>query len=225
MIFSRIYIGSAFLFFLLPLSFASAHIPLVVSQATMHDITEIKNPEYSQAFYGVLDDKPDTYEIRSTTPFLLNVEILLPEMDGVSRTIAGIVIKESGRQGQVNEVARLLGKDSAWESFYEPWGGDRYLKGGMFSKEVEPGVYRIEVSTPDNHSPYVLVVGTEEEWGEVGYFEMLGRIADVKVFYGKSKFMLIQSPLAYIPLAVVLTIGLVYFLYRRKQRGSIVKSA
>ncbi len=217
--FSRTNLCKILFLFCIFFSYAEAHIPLVVNQVSLYDITPIKNPETSQAFYGVLDDKPHTYEIRSSEPFLLNIEILLPDIKGVSLAVSGIVIKEGGRPGQVNEVTRILGKDALWESFFEPWGGDRYLKGGTFSKNVEPGVYRIEVSTPDNHSPYVLVVGTEEEWGDVGYFELLGRIADVKTFYGKSRFMVIESPFAYVPFIFVGILTLGYLLYRRRTKS------
>jgi hypothetical protein len=220
MIFSRPQILKALFLLFLPVGFVSAHIPLVITQTNLHDITEITHPEISQAFYGKLDDKPHTYEIRNSEPFLLSAALLLPDIEGVSRNVAVIVIKETGRQGEVREVTRILGKDAAWESFFEPWGGDRYLRGGVFSSQVDEGVYRIEVSAPDNQSPYVLVIGSEEKWGDVGYFEMLGRIRDVKVFFGKSKFSIIESPLTYVPL-LILFLGIAYLTFRRGRKSAV----
>ncbi len=202
------------LFFTASVSTAYAYIPEVIEQASLHDISTIDDPSLSQAFYGKLTGYPHTYEIRSKEPFELYVQILLPEIEGVSEELSGIVIKETGFRGRVSEVARLLGRDASWESFYEPWGGDYYRKGGELTQQVEAGVYRIEVSTPDNNTPYVLVIGKQEDSGGVGYFEMIKRIAAVKEFYGKSKFTVIQSPFVFGPLALMLVCGVAFYFYR-----------
>ncbi len=204
-----------FIALFIPANVVLAHVPTVVLQTSLHDVYSIDDPTLSQAFYGTQSGFPHTYEIRVKEPFLLRAEVLIPDTDKATENVTGIIIKETGRQGRVEEVARMLAKDASWESFYEFWGGDTYRRGGVFEREVEPGVYRIEVSTPDNESPYVLVVGTREEWGGVGYFEMVGRIADVKEFFGKSKFRIIESPLVYIPLFIV-TLAVLFFIYRRR---------
>ncbi len=209
---------SLFLFFTAFVSAVHAHIPEVIEQTSLHDITSIDDPELSQAFYGRLNGYPHTYEIRSKVPFELHVQILLPEIRGVSEELSSIVIKETGFRGRVSEVSRLLGRDATWESFYEPWGGDRYRKGGELTQEVEAGIYRIEMSTPNNETPYVLVVGKREDFGGVGYFEMIGRIATVKEFYGKSKLTVIQSPYVYGPLILVVLSGVLYYVYRKRYR-------
>jgi hypothetical protein len=195
---------------------ADAHIPVVIEQATLHDITLITDPVLSEAFYGRLQDMPHTYEMRLRDPIDFKMEILLPDIEGVSKDISAIVIEETGNRGQVREVTRLLGRNATWDPFFEPWGGDRYLKGGEFSAHLEPGVYRIEMSTPDNNAPYVLVVGTNETWGDIGYFEMVHRIASVKNFFGKSELLVIESPLVYVPLLILCL--LLFMLYRKYVR-------
>jgi hypothetical protein len=196
-----------------------AHVPVLVEQTSLHDVYVIDDPTLSQAFYGTQNGFPHTYEIRTKEPFLLRAEVLIPDIDHATENVTGIIIKETGRQGRVEEVARMLATDATWESFYEFWGGDSYRRGGVFEREVPAGVYRIEVSTPDNESPYVLVVGTREEWGDLGYFDIVGRIADVKVFFGKSKLRVIESPLVYIPLLIMACIGGVYWYRRRMKQG------
>lgn len=197
---------------------AYAHVPLVVTQDSLYDITTIEDPELSQAFYGSLADFPHTYEIRADEPFHLYAEVLVPDIESTQNIVNGIVVRATGQKGRVEEVARLLAKDATWESFYEPWGGDTYRKGAVFEKDLERGVYRIEVSTPDNRQKYVLVVGKREDSGGIGYFETIGRIADVKTFFGKSKIRVIESPLVYIPLllSILLVVGLWYWRRRKK---------
>lgn len=204
-----------FLFSALPVE---AHIPVLVEQNSLHDITQIVDPELSQAFYGTLTNGPHTFEIKSAEPFHLYVQVLVPDIEGVPNTISGIVIRETGFRGRVSEVARLLAEEATWESFFEVWGGDRYRKGSEFERDVESGVYRLEVSTPDNKSQYVLVVGKREDFNSLGYFETVKRIAEVKSFFGKSKLRVIESPLVYVPLCILMVFVIGYMVYRRKIR-------
>ncbi len=204
------------LFFLCVPPIGYAYVPLVVEQESQSDVRVIENPETEQYFYGRLNDFPHTYEIQAVEPFTLHVEVLVPEVHEAKDIVNGIIIKQEGRQGRVVEIARMLAVDASWEPFYEPWGGDSYRRGTSFTSEVSPGTYRIEVSTPDNLSPYALVVGTEDERGDVSYTEMVRRIADVKEFYGRSPITVVVSPYVYLPLLVlVLLVGGTIW-YRRR---------
>jgi hypothetical protein len=215
------YFFTLFVLFLSPMS-AYAHIPHSVEQTSVIDIDPITDPTLSQAFYGTLDGFPHTYEIRAKEPFTLHVEVLIPDIESATENVSGIVIRETGKKGRVVEVARILAKDATWESFYEFWGGDTYRKGGVYEAEVEAGVYRIEVSTPENTAPYVLVVGNREEFGAIGYFETIRRLMEVKEFFGKSKFTVIVSPLVFIPLTIL--IGVVSILYWYRRRTSVASN-
>lgn len=199
-------------------SFVYAHTPFLVTQTSLHDITRIDEPENSRAFYGELTGFPHTYEIRAEKPFHLFTQVLVPDIDSSKNNISGIIIREVEGSGQVKEVARLLAKDALWDSFYEPFGGDSYRNGGTFEKDVGPGVYRIEVSTPDNLEKYVLAVGKIEGKGDIGYFETIQRIAEVKVFFGKSKLLVVQSPFVYVPLCILtlILVGFAIWFYRRR---------
>lgn len=202
--------------FLCVASFAYAHVPFLVTQTSLHDIITINEPENSRAFYGEMTGFPHTYEIRAEKPFHLFAQVLLPDIESSKNNVSGIIIREVEGSGSVKEVARFLAKDAAWDTFYEPFGGDTYRNGGAFEKDVEPGVYRIEVSTPDNLEKYVLAVGKIEGSGEIGYFETIRRIAEVKVFFEKSKIFVIQSPFVYVPLLILIMFGVVVWFYRRR---------
>ncbi len=195
---------------------ASAHVPVIVSQESIKDIDTIEDPELSQAFYGELTGFPHTFEIRAKEPFTLSLQILQPDIESSIRNISGIAIKDLGRGKRVEEVTRLHARDALWESEYEPWGGDRYLIGPSFKQELSEGIYRIEIHTPDNLEKYVLVVGSREEM-TLGYFELIGRLMEVKEFFGKSKLRIVESPFVYVPLILsMLLIG--YGVYRKRKK-------
>ncbi len=213
---SLMYIGGVVLSFAVFVPDAFAYVPVMVTPDTVNDVYAVTDPNTKTAYYGKLDGFPHTFEIRAAEPFTLFTEVLVPDIPSAKNLVSGIVIREVGFRGRVAEVARMLATDASWESFYEPWGGDRYRRGTAFTKELEPGVYRVEVSTPDNDAPYVLSIGTENGFGSIGYFESVARRAEVKVFFGKSSVRVVESPLVYVPL-IVLALGV--FVYRRYRRG------
>jgi hypothetical protein len=199
--------------------FAEAHVPVLVSQDSLKDITHIEDPTLSQAFYGQLDGIPHTYEIVATESFKLFTQILVPDIDSSENIISGIVIKLPEERGRVTEVSRLPSKDASWESQYEPFGGDTYRQGPQFETELGPGKYRIEVHTPDNQEKYVLVVGKREEM-TLGYFEFLGRLIEVKRFFEKSPIRIVESPFVYVPVGgcALLVLGWWWFRFQRKKK-------
>lgn len=208
-------------FFVCVASFTYAHTPFLVTQQSLHDITSITEPEHSRAFYGELTGFPHTYEIRAEKPFHLFAQILVPDIDSSKNNVSGIIIREVEGSGRVTEVARFLAKDAKWDTVYEPFGGDSYRNGGVFEQDVDRGVYRIEVSTPDNVEKYVLVVGVVEGQDDVGYFETIRRIAEIKTYFGKSKLLTIQSPLVYVPLLILLGMGLLGVWFYKRKKSSL----
>ena len=195
-----------------------AHVPNIIVQDSLKDIEVITDPELSQAFYGELSGFPHTYEIQAKEPFTLFTQILQPDIESSKNNISGLVIKDRGRGSRVEKIVSLKATDGLWETSYEPFGGDTYRNGPSFERTLDPGIYRIEVNTPNNVEKYVLVVGKREEM-TLGYFELVGRIAEVKVFFGKSKFRVIESPFVYVPVLILgVIIGYIVYRKRRKER-------
>ncbi len=216
----RINILSISLFFFFGMSFAEAHVPNIVTQTSLKDIFIIEDPELSQAFYGQMTGFPHTFEIRSQKPFSLFTQILLPDIESSKNNVSGIIIKEQPNGGRVIEITRIRAKDGSWDTWYEPFGGDRYRRGLSFEKELEAGTYRIEVSTPDDIEKYVLVVGRREDM-TLGYFELVGRLIEVKKFFEKSPLRVIESPYVYIPTGIII-LGIWYMWLRMKRRRSAI---
>jgi hypothetical protein len=189
----------------------------MTEQATARDITPITDFKTEQMYFGELDGFPHMYLIRSSEPFTLKAEILLPDIEKTPRDINGIIIRDTGFQGRIQEMTRMLAKDASWESFYDLWGGDRYLRGTTYKQDVESGVYRIEVSSPNNEGKYVLIVGNEDSFGSIGYFELIGRLSAVKSFFGKSPLRMIEAPLVFIPLLLIVC-GVLWWRLRRTRK-------
>ena len=105
------------------IGFAFAHQPRLVFEQPAGQIVEVQNPEVSQAFYGILSGQDDIYQIVSDTGFLLYVNIVVPKIYG-SRTDFTVDVIE----GNNAVYTRLDGKGFAWTDFFEPFGGDAYLR-------------------------------------------------------------------------------------------------
>jgi len=66
------------------------HQPRIVSE----EVTQIENPEVSQAFYAELKGKPDYYQIKSEEPFKLYVGILVPDLEGIDKDVSAEISRE-----------------------------------------------------------------------------------------------------------------------------------
>ncbi|MEI8009427.1 MAG: hypothetical protein WCI00_09025 [bacterium] len=62
------------------LGFTFAHQPRLVFNQPIGQVVNIKNPEVSQAFYGILSGQEDVYQIVSNTGFLLYIDIVVPKL-------------------------------------------------------------------------------------------------------------------------------------------------
>lgn len=140
-------------------TFVFAHQPRLVFDNPIGEVIQVNNPEISQAFYGNLAGQEDVYEIKSDVPFLLYVNILAPDIAG-SRTDFTVEIVENNYE----KYTRLEWWSITWESFYEPFGWDTYLKWPEIERQVIEGTYTIKVSNPDNQWKYSLAVGKIESF-------------------------------------------------------------
>jgi len=155
---------SIILFFVLFLSICavSAHQPRleVGVNSSMTNPIVVQNPEISQAFYGNLNSQPDYYKITSDKPFELYVNILVPQSSGINSDFMSVQITDStGRT-----IAILNGKNSTWTPTFEEFGGDYYLQGPEFTKNVSAGTYYIKVFNTNNMGKYSLAIGDIESF-------------------------------------------------------------
>jgi hypothetical protein len=158
---------------------ASCHQPRIVAGG----ITEVENPEVSQAFYGEPEGEPAYYRIESEDTFRLYVGILVPDLEGTDKDVSVEITREHVRAEEVSEHKNeeeeihilLNGMEHEWTRWYEPFGGDWYWEGPELRSnppeeelpegvEVSEGTYTLKVFRVDNEGKYVLVVGEREEF-------------------------------------------------------------
>ena len=185
---------------------AYAHQPRLVDvQTTIF----VSLPEISKAYYGKLAGQPVIFHIKAQESFKLYVNLLVPDIEGVEKNVSAKILKD----GAV--LAVLEGPLFDWKQFHEPFAGDDYFRGPEFSAIQEPGIYQIEVYSPDNQGKYVLAIGDKESFplGElVNAYLILPRLKSE--FWGKSPFsaynniMGIFLGIILLAVAVVLVIGI-----------------
>lgn len=86
------------------------------------------------------------------------MNLLVPDKAGQSKNIEAVII----RDGDSAPVVTLVGSGFAWESSYEPFWNDTYLKGPEYRARVPAGRYSIRVTSTDTTIKYSLAVGERE---------------------------------------------------------------
>jgi hypothetical protein len=136
----------------------------------------------TQDYLGELDGFPIMYEITSDEPFTLQAKVQQRYISGAEPlAFSLIVIRQNERGGGVTEVARLYPESSDWQRIKDSQLGFSLWQGSALSAAVEPGTYRIEVSTPENRGKYLLSFGDEEV--DDGYFVSLAGVRLTQQFF------------------------------------------
>jgi hypothetical protein len=202
--------NSLLLFFVVILAAgALAHQPVIVAK----DNITIEKPEISRAFYASLNGQPQSYFINAAKPFLLYVNLLVPR----NTNAAGRYSARINRLAYGNQylLAELKGDEVIWQEFYEPFGGDYYLKGPEYKENVPAGAYEIQVYSADNRGKYVLAVGEKEYFGPKEIAAVYKLIPKLKAdFFGDNPWsFLIVTPFGLVLLLV--SGAFVYWILRK----------
>ena len=207
---------------------ASAHQPRIVGSG----LTDIANPEVSQAFYGELMGAPADFRIRSDRDFTLYVGLLVPDIPGVRKDISAAIYRVT--DGTSEPLALLDGGNFVWAPFYEEFAGDNYLWGPEYKADdsvtgkelkgrpVPAGEYRIRVFSPSNLGKYTLVTGYVETFPFSEIVNASIVVPRLKAqFFGYPLSVLVTSPYVFgYVLGLFILAFIVGFIYR-----AIVKRA
>jgi hypothetical protein len=136
-------------------SHALAHQPRLRES---EDTIDVRLPEVSKAFYARLNGRPQHYRINSDRSFRLYVQVVVPYEESIDTDYELLVTRG------VDTVLTLAGSTADWVPYYEPFGGDVYLRGPEALQVVPAGSYLVAASSPDNRGRYALVVGEGEAW-------------------------------------------------------------
>ena len=179
-----------------------------------YEVTTIEGDLNIQREYlGVLKGDPHMYEfgIGSTTKLSL---ALMQTVETESLPLSLIIIKQNDDRGGVTEIGRLNNKNIKWHKFEDSALGIDLSKSEPFTVDLRPGIYRVEVSSPDNIGKYSLVIGDEEN--TQGYFKELSNIYMIQTFFGGSIFSMIKSSYVYYPLGIIILIILFYIAWKKR---------
>jgi hypothetical protein len=102
-----------------------------------------------------------------------------------------------------------------WKKVQDSVLGINFLEGTTIQKNVSPGTYRVEVSTPDNKGAYMLVVGEEPQSN--GFFKALGQIYTTQRHFGYTPLHLLFSSYIYYPLGILLVLYGIYRTWRYRK--------
>lgn len=127
-----------------------------------------------------------------------------------------IAVRENTQNAGVVEVGRLRAKDITWEEERDGALGLTLAHSPAFEAEIGPGVYRVEVSTPENLGAYMLTVGSIPT--PTGYFETLADVRTIQKFFGVSIFGMLLSSYVLYPLGILVLLALFYYTWRNRAR-------
>ncbi len=192
---------------LLQVSPASAYELFETKVDEPYTIIEIGSDiESPQVHLGELDNFPIMYgfEVTSTTSLALSLRQIYYKK-GDPLPIGIILVKEDKDKRGVSEIVRFNPKSEKWLITEDSSLGLTFWDTEPLTKELLPGIYRLEVSTPENLAKYALHFGPVSE-SNSGYFKSLGQIRKTQEFFGYSIFRMLSSPLVYYPIGIILLI-------------------
>ncbi|MEM4244585.1 MAG: hypothetical protein QW404_02530 [Candidatus Nanoarchaeia archaeon] len=193
---------------------ASAHQPRIVynKDATPDRPIIIKDPEISRAFYGELDGNEDNYMIISEKPSKLYLNILTPYNLMENRKDFFVEVRDF----ENDRVTFLDGTQGEWKLYYEKFGRDYYMMGPELRRELEEGIYYMNVSSNDNTGKYTLAVGEIESFPPGEILKTFISVPKIKMqFFGKPWYKAFTNTVGISMLIVLLgIIALIVFILR-----------
>jgi len=206
---------TCFLLVLAP-SFLLAYNPTINTTVLPFEVVTIDNNIEAEAEYlNELIGYPQMYEFVLTKEATLTLELAQLSKD-TPVPFSLITVKENTNNGGVTEIGRLQAKDISWTLVNDRILGMQLLKSQVFSADLTAGVYRVEVSTPDNFGAYFLTVGDVPF--NPGYFSTLSDIRTIQHFFDLSLISLFRSSYVSYPLGIIILLILFFFTWRNREK-------
>jgi hypothetical protein len=202
--------------FICSVTSAEAYTSVVAKPANQQAVLAVEDATTPFEYFGRLDDYPHTFEFEVYEAMPFKASVFVPDWEVQKNDISIIIIKEE-RRG-VSEVGRTRINEQSWEAITDYKFVETFRNGGSLEGNLEPGVYRLEVSSPNNEGKYRMVWGTKKV--DRNYFDDVRALFEVKQFLNTSQSSAFLSPLIYIP--VLLCIGLAFYFVRRRRINASV---
>jgi len=195
-----------------------AQVPTLRDTAVPYDVFVVEgDPEERQTFLGTLESYPDMYEVMSDRDFTLSLQLSQFNQTATLTQFSLIVVSENERGRGVTEVVRQNPRlRDGWTERYDSQLALSLHNAEAVAVPLKPGVYRFEISTPDNTGSYLLEFGTVPAQG--GYFTTLERVRMVRDFFGVSGWGILRSTVILYPIGFVLLFVLAGLTWRYRDR-------
>ena len=196
-----------------------AHNPRLVwdTKSTAISPIIIDRPEISQAFYGILKNSPEYYKIKIEKPSIIYFGLLVPDNNNASIGLSAKMIKLASPDSDIKMY--LDGNKADWESYFEDFAGDFYLKGPEETKYLKTGEYLIEITSENNDGKYVLTVGQDESFPLNKAMKTIMNLPKLKMwFFEEPVYMLASGILGKTLAALDLFLLLLILMSLRKRR-------
>ncbi len=165
-------------------------------------------------YLGLLSGDPHLYEITVGSNQVLTVLLKQPWQE-FPVPLSFILVREKEGNLGVSEIGRFGGLDTEWKSGWQSALGASVLVSEPIQYTLAPGVYRFEVSAPNNEGRYLLVLG---EGDTSGYVDKWREMTAVQDFFGLSSLRVLVSTLFLYPFGIIVLLSLIYLTWRWQRR-------
>jgi len=174
-----------------------------------------------QYILGTLTDYPIMYEIQTDeqAEFVAEVRQLANK---VQQPLALLLVRVNDRGGGVQEIARMNASPSEWARQRDQQIGLSFSHSPGMTEQLEPGRYRLEVSSPENTGTFLLAIG--EEPTDMGYWDTLSTVRQAQAYFGYGPVSMLASSLVYRPLFAALFFFGLYKVWQFRHRRAISAS-
>lgn len=153
------FLFSVVLVFLPALVFA--YNPIIAEPDAVYEPILVEGDLYIEKnLLGKLEAAPDLYEFSSPVAFTFTVQVKQRD-SGAPIPFGLLLVRQNESNGGVTEVLRQNVSPEDWQQIRYISLGMTFLEAPKIERNLTPGTYRIEVNTPDNYGPYMLVIGEE----------------------------------------------------------------
>lgn len=199
-----------------------AYLPTIMQpQQPYEALTIDADIETAHNYLGELKGDPHLFEFTLKEPKKLSLVISQREINKERAPFSLILVRNNGSGRGVTEIGRVKNEEMDWQTNYNQNLSFELTNSKTISYELEPGVYRFEISSPLNQGRYLLLVGQIND--ESSYSEKIKSIIMIQDFFGLSNWRVILSTTVLYPGGSILILLLFWLTWRyqhKKQKNA-----
>jgi hypothetical protein len=196
---------------------AFAYVAISHEPEVPYEVFTITTPlSIEQWYLGTLTQFPELYEFTLTENTAVHLSLKMPinvDLEAIQPVL--LLVRDAGSDG-VEEIARLPFVASDWLEETDIRSRLVSYSAPPFALELTPGLYRVEVSSPNNEGQYMLVVGKDTT--RPSFITSFKTTAALYEFNQVPKIMMLRSSVVYFPLGVFFFLVLLGVTWRYRAR-------